>query len=127
MKEKSYDYVVSTAIMKCSQGTLPSLFTATSNTTYFVQKKLIGTELDKIAMVNIKPFGQCLLKPSPGGPLPCLPVPVMWTDVKENIKVMGAKPLLDKSCLNCGCGGQIEFQTTGQIPMPHIVAQIFAK
>jgi len=127
MSEKSFDYVVSTAIMKCDKGTLPSLFTATANTTYFVQKKLIGTEFDKIPMLNIKPFGQCLMKPSPGGPLPCIPMPVLWTDVKNNKRVMGGRPLLDKSCLNCACGGRIEFQTTGQIPMPHMVTKISEK
>ena len=105
---------------------MPALFTATANTSYFVQQKLIGTDADTIPMVNVKPFGLCRLKPTPGGFLPCIPVLTKWQDTKDDMEVMGSKPLLNKSCIQCSIGGKIEFQSTGQIPMPHEVAAIFS-
>jgi len=41
--------------------------------------------------------------------------PLHWLDVKQNVKVAGAKALLDCSKLPCALGGLVTFDHSGQL------------
>jgi len=64
--------ITDTAQLSCNQGTAPSKLSVSSQSFTTAEGKYIATEKDKQANVNIKPFGQCKLKPSSGGYLPCI-------------------------------------------------------
>jgi regulator of RNase E activity RraB len=108
------EYVVNTALMHCNKGVAMLPFSATINTTIHIQKQLVGTEMDKAPLVNIPSFGMCSITKSP-----CVPVPTIWQETYEFVKVKGFKPLLFQSCMLCGAGpgGKIEFLTSGQLPL----------
>lgn len=67
--------------------------------------------LDPFAM----PFGQCKLKPSSGGYLPCSYAPVgKWQKPYEKVKVMEHSCLTEVSELMCAVGGKITIMKHGQ-------------
>ncbi|MDJ0364712.1 DNA/RNA non-specific endonuclease [Hymenobacter sp. H14-R3] len=111
------DYVVNLAIVKCSMGTLPLPFLVTSQVVHLVNNVLaVATELDRAPLVNIPCFGICqqLTKLASGVPTPCVPVPTGWKGANPARKIMGLKPLLEKATCQCGLGGTISFQSSGQ-------------
>ncbi|WP_267404999.1 MULTISPECIES: DUF4280 domain-containing protein [unclassified Chryseobacterium] len=60
-------------------------------------------------------FGKCLLKPTPGGYLPCAYAPAgKWQKTYENVKVMGKKIVTEVSELQCTTGGKITIKDHGQ-------------
>jgi hypothetical protein len=121
---EALEYVVNSALMHCDKGVAMLPLTVTSNTTVHMQRQCVGTEMDMLPLTNIPSFGMCSITKSP-----CVPVPTMWQNTYQYVKVKGFKPLLFQSCMQCGAGGKIEFLTSGQLPLadsvtPESVEQI---
>lgn len=124
-------YIVSTALMKCSFGTIPCPFVANPSRTVFMTGKPRGNINDFMPIVNIGSFGMCSAPTNPAviaataaklgvfSPAPCVPaVSTPWIPGKPDIMIQGM-PALTKSCSNlCMWLGQISFSTTGQTPVP---------
>ncbi|MCB2409399.1 DNA/RNA non-specific endonuclease [Hymenobacter lucidus] len=118
MADDADEYVITGALMHCSQGTVPGLFTATPRTTK-IMGLVAGNELDKAPLLNIPTFGICqkLTQMAGGTPVPCVPACAAWQKTYP-AKVGGAKPLLKMSCAQCSAGqGKVEFMMSGQIPL----------
>jgi len=118
------EYVITGALIECSEGTVPGLFQTTPRTTK-IGGLLAGNELDKAPIGNIPSFIICnkLTQPAGGTPVPCVPATTQWQDTYP-VKVGGGKALLFKSCIQCAAGqGKIEFVTSGQTPVPPEISQ----
>lgn len=106
-------HITDTTQLQCDKGTIPSPITVTSQTFMSIEGKLQATEEDKQPNVNIKPFGQCKLKPTTGGFLPCIPAPIKWQDTSV-FEVDSKKELLDSSTCPCSVGGKISIVKSAQ-------------
>jgi len=118
------EYVITGALIECSEGTVPGLFQTTPRTTK-IGGLLAGNELDKAPIANIPSFVICkkLTQQAGGTPVPCMPVPTSWQDTYP-AKIGGGKALLFKSCIQCAAGGgKIGFVTSGQSPVPPQLSQ----
>ena len=118
MTDDADEYVVTGALLKCSQGTVPGLFAATLRTTK-VMGLVVGNEWDRVAIANIPTFGICqkLTQAAGGTPVPCIPVCSAWQKTFP-ATMGGARSLLKMSCATCTAGqGQVEFMMSGQIPL----------
>ena len=104
---------ITQAKLTCNQGTKPSDLKVTSQDFATIDSKAIATEKDKKANENIMPFGQCKLKPSSSGYLPCLPVPMIWQETAKLDEINGYKILLDTSTCQCSIGGKISIKDKG--------------
>jgi len=104
--------ITNTAELSCNQGTATSKLTVTSQDFVTIEDKPIATEGDKQANVNIMPFGQCKLKPTTSGYLPCMPAPLKWENTSFST-IDGKKELNSASCIQCAIGGKITFTDTG--------------
>lgn len=105
--------ITDTAKLQCNQGTLVTSLQVTSQTFDCIDDKPIATEADNKPNVNIKPFGQCKLKPSTSGYLPCVLAPIKWEKTSFST-IDGYKELNKKSCINCAVGGKISFVDAGK-------------
>lgn len=113
------EYVITGALMQCSEGTVPMPFKTTPRTTK-IGGLLGGNEIDNIPLINIPSFVICkrLTQQAGGAPVPCVPIPTAWEETYA-AKIGGGKALLFKSCIHCTAGqGKIEFLTSGQTPIP---------
>lgn len=106
-------HITDTTQLQCDQGTIPTPITVTSQTFMSIEGKLQATEEDRQPSVNIKSFGQCKLKPTAGGFLPCVPAPVKWQDTSV-FEIDGKKELLDCSTCQCSVGGEISVIQSAQ-------------
>ncbi|WP_046243491.1 polymorphic toxin-type HINT domain-containing protein [Hymenobacter terrenus] len=114
----SLEYIVSGALMTCSEGLVPAAFTATPRKTK-ISGKVAGNELDRGSIKNVPSFIICkkLTQQAGGNPVPCVPAPQPWQKTYP-AKVGGAKALVMMSCLRCSAGqGLVEFLSSGQIPL----------
>jgi len=101
-------YVMNGVWLTCDKGVTPSRFNVTPKPVQLYDEHF-ANELDKIALVNILPFGACSVKYGS----PCVPMPLVWNNVMdEGLTVLGARPLLDTSKCQCGVGGQISIHFT---------------
>ena len=107
------DIITNTEELSCNQGTTKSKLTVTSQDFVTIEDKPIATEGDKQANVNIMPFGQCKLKPTTGGYLPCVPVPTKWEQTAEKDTINDLKILTEKSTCQCAVGGKISVTHKG--------------
>ena len=105
--------ITSTAELSCNQGSTKSNLTVTSQTFTTIEEKPIATEEDKQANVNILSFGQCKLKPTSGGYLPCVPCLIKWENTAKNTTINEKKILTDESTCNCAIGGKISVTDRG--------------
>lgn len=105
--------IIDTTQLKCDKGTTPTPITVTSQSFMKIEGKLQATEEDKQPNSNIKPFGQCKLKPTTGGFLPCIPAPIKWQDTSV-FEIDGKKELLDNSTCQCSVGGKISIVKSAQ-------------
>ena len=105
--------ITNTAELSCNQGTAKSNLTVTSQDFVTIEDKSIATEGDKQANVNIMPFGQCKLKPSTSGYLPCMPAPIKWEQTAEKDTINDLKILTEKSTCQCAVGGKISVTHKG--------------
>ncbi|AMP98706.1 hypothetical protein AY601_1795 [Pedobacter cryoconitis] len=108
------EYIVTGALTHCNKGAGVMPINVTSNTTTHVQKLLVATDSDKTYMVNIPNYGMCTTTQKP-----CHPIPTVWTDTYDKVKVNGSHPLIGKSCLHCAIdpSSEIKFITSGQLPL----------
>lgn len=105
------EYITAKAMIQCTEGSVPGLFTPTYNATTKINSCLVSTKIDKISITNIPTFIVCKKTQKP-----CVPASTEWQDTYP-VKIKGAQTLIGKSCMNCGVGGKIEFLTSGQIPL----------
>jgi len=122
------EYVITGALLQCSEGSVPGLFQTTPRTTK-IGGLLAGNELDKAPLANIPSFIICnkLTQQAGGTPVPCAPFTSQWQDTYP-AKVGGGKALLFKSCMQCSAGqGKIAFLTSGQTPVPPEISQQLAE
>lgn len=76
---------------------------------------LAVTENDLTFNPPAMPFGNCKLKTTSGGYLPCTYAPAgKWTKTYEKVKVMGKSTVTELSELMCATGGKITILKHGQ-------------
>ncbi|KMQ60319.1 hypothetical protein ACM46_17735 [Chryseobacterium angstadtii] len=107
--------------VQCSQGfQFPKLKVTSHKKHYWNDAEgqadyLAVTEDDLQLDPATKPFGQCRLKPSSGGYLPCTYAPAgKWQKTYEKVKIMGKSCLTEISELMCTTGGKITILKHGQ-------------
>ena len=115
------EYATNGAMLVCTCGATPAPLAATANVTVMAQENAIATISDKVPMVNVKPFGTCTMKPSISGFLPCVPAPTTWAGFNNTVQLPGGNPLLLTSNIQCGTGGVISFQNSGQMAPQKVV------
>ncbi|MBT2623753.1 DUF4280 domain-containing protein [Chryseobacterium sp. ISL-6] len=88
--------------LSCDKGVAPSNLKVTSNVFYKADNKLIATEQDKQPVVNIPPFGLCLVTR-----IACVPSITKWDNTAEDTCINTQKVLTEKSKCSCSIGGII--------------------
>ncbi|PID68919.1 MAG: hypothetical protein CR968_00450 [Flavobacteriia bacterium] len=106
-------YVLDGAILECNQGFTPAKLLVTQNRKVKIQGKLQATNMD---LQVPQTFGQCKLKPTSGGYLPCVPALQPWTKTTEKTTLGGSKKFLydDSECM-CSTGGKVTVTQHTQI------------
>lgn len=114
-------FVVQRGQCQCNQGFKFPKFKVTSHQKHYWNNKdgqadyLAVTEDDLTFDPPAMPFGNCKLKPSSGGYLPCAFAPAgKWTRTYEKVKVMGKSCVTEISELMCSTGGKITILKHGQ-------------
>lgn len=115
-------HVVTGAMLQCTFGAAPSVFTATPSPV-MSSNMHVGTIFDNKPMMNIKPFGVCNAPSNPSnwkGPVftpgPCVPVTAIgpWAPPSPTILVNGIPAFNALACLMCTWGGVIKPTNPGQ-------------
>lgn len=114
-------FVVQKGMCQCNQGFKFPKFKVTSHQKHYWNDEkgqadyLAVTEDDLTFDPSATPFGNCKLKPTSGGYLPCAYTPAgKWTKTYEKVKVMGKSCLTEISELMCTTGGKITILKHGQ-------------
>lgn len=114
-------FVIQKGTVQCNQGFKFPKFKVTSHQKHYWNNKegeadyLAVTEDDVQLDPPAQPFGQCKLKPTSGGYLPCAYAPAgKWQKPYEKVKVMGKSCLTEISELMCTTGGKITILKHGQ-------------
>lgn len=118
---ESIYFVIQKATLQCNQGfTFPTL-KVTSHQKHYANHSgndpdyLAATEDDLQLNPTSQPFGQCKLKPSSSGYLPCAYAPAgKWQKAYDKTKVMDKACLTERSELMCSTGGKITILNHGQ-------------
>ncbi|UXH78526.1 DUF4280 domain-containing protein [Roseateles amylovorans] len=119
-------HVCTGALLQCSFGLLPAVFTATPRPVLTAARPA-GTVLDHLPLVHIPSFGLCRCAGNPSvaaataaalgvlTPMPCLPAtPLPWLPGAVTVLLEG-QPALDDVCtLACVWGGEIRVLQAGQ-------------
>ena len=104
MSDQGKQYVYNGVLLRCDKGVLPTPFTVLPRPSR-IRGQFQAHELDKVPLVNIKPFGVCAVTHAP-----CMPAPLLWTGVHQGALRLGplhAHPLLESSTCQCSIGGTI--------------------
>lgn len=114
-------FVIQKGTVQCNQGFKFPKFKVTSHQKHYWNNKegeadyLAVTEDDLQFDPPAQPFGQCKLKPTSGGYLPCAYAAAgKWQKPYEKVKVMGKSCLTEISELMCTTGGKITILKHGQ-------------
>ena len=114
-------FVIQKGTVQCNQGFKFPKFKVTSHQKHYWNDKegqadyLAATEDDLQFDPPAQPFGQCKLKPTSGGYLPCAYAAAgKWQKPYEKVKVMGKSCLTEISELMCTTGGKITILKHGQ-------------
>lgn len=114
-------FVIQKGMVQCNQGfTFPQCKVTSHQKHYWNDAEgqddyLAVTEDDLQFDPPAQPFGQCKLKPSSGGYLPCTYAPAgKWTKTYDKVKVMGKSCVTEISELMCSTGGKITVFKHGQ-------------
>ncbi|KFE98913.1 hypothetical protein IX39_16025 [Chryseobacterium formosense] len=114
-------FVIQKGMVQCNQGFKFPKFNVTSHQKHYWNDAdgqtdyLAVTEDDLQLDPPTQPFGQCKLKPSSGGYLPCTYAPAgKWTKTYDKVKVMGKCCVTELSELMCSTGGKITIFKHGQ-------------
>ena len=94
-------YVPAGVFLACDRGTVPSQLSVTFNANTSIYGQCLATEADKIAGVHVKPMGACAISQGP-----CVPAPLLWNPVKNDVVVGNHRLLLEDSKLQCQVGGR---------------------
>lgn len=106
-------YVLDGALLECNQGFVPAKLLVTQNQKVKIQGKFKATDMDVQVPAT---FGQCKLKPTSGGYLPCMPALQKWTKTTKTSTLGGSKKFLyeDSECM-CATGGKVTILQPMQI------------
>lgn len=114
-------FVVQKGTVQCNQGFKFPKFKVTSHQKHYWNDEegqadyLAVTEDDLQLDPVAQPFGQCKLKPTSGGYLPCAYAPAgKWQKTYEKVKVVEKSCLTEISELMCSTGGKITILKHGQ-------------
>lgn len=114
-------FVIQKGKCQCNQGFQFPSFKVTSHQKHDWNDEkgkydyLAVTEDDLTLNPPVMPFGNCKLKPSSGGYLPCTYAPAgKWTKTYDKVKVMGKSCVTEISELMCSIGGKITILKHGQ-------------
>lgn len=114
-------FIVQKGTVQCNQGfTFPKFKVSSHQKHYWNDADgnadyLAVTEDDVQLDPTAQPFGQCKLRPTSGGYLPCVYAPAgKWQKTYEKVKVMDKNCLTEISELMCTTGGKITIQKHGQ-------------
>ncbi|WP_312076610.1 DUF4280 domain-containing protein [Chryseobacterium sp.] len=114
-------FVIQKGMCQCNQGFKFPKFNVTSHQKHYWNDAdgqadcLAVTEDDLTLDPPAQPFGQCKLKPSSGGYLPCTYAPAgKWTKTYDKVKIMGKSCVTEISELMCSIGGKITIFKHGQ-------------
>lgn len=114
-------FVIQKGKCQCNQGFQFPSFKVTSYQKHYWNDEegqadyLAVTEEDLTLNPPAMPFGNCKLKPSSGGYLPCTFAPAgKWTKTYDKVKVMGKSCVTEISELMCSIGGKITILKHGQ-------------
>lgn len=114
-------FIVQKGTVQCNQGFKFPKFKVTSHQKHYWNDEegqadyLAVTEDDLQLDPAAQPFGQCKLKPTSGGYLPCAYAPAgKWQKTYEKVKVLGKSCLTEISELMCSTGGKITILKHGQ-------------
>ena len=114
-------FVIQKGMCQCNQGFKFPKFKVTSHQKHYWNDAdgqadyLAVTEDDLTLDPPAMPFGNCKLKPTSGGYLPCAYAPAgKWTKTYDKVKVMGKSCLTEISELMCATGGKITILKHGQ-------------
>jgi hypothetical protein len=100
------------ATLICDKGTAPTQLKVTSQQFVMAENKLVATELDKQAIVNIPPMGACTITKGP-----CMPAVIAWQQTATKDEINDAKILTVDSTCQCSVGGKISVQHKGHSEM----------
>jgi hypothetical protein len=104
MSDTGKQYAYNGVLLHCDKGVLPTPLTVLPRPSR-IRGQFQAHELDKLPLVNIKPFGACALLRAP-----CMPLNPQWTQVHQGALRLGpmhARPLLESSICQCQVGGRI--------------------
>ena len=106
-------YVLDGAIVECNQGYVPAKLLVSSNQKVKIQGKLAATDTDIQVPAT---FGNCKLKPTNSGHLPCMPALQKWTKTSAQAAIGSSQKFLfeDSECM-CGTGGKVTVMQNLQI------------
>ena len=114
-------FVIQKGMCQCDKGFKFPQFKVTSHQKHYWNDAdgqadyLAVTEDDLQLNPPAMPFGNCKLRPTSGGYLPCVYAPAgKWTKTYEKVKVLDKKCLTEISELMCSTGGKITVLKHGQ-------------
>lgn len=114
-------FVIQKGMCQCNQGFKYPKFKVTSHQKHYWNDEngeadyLAVTEDDLTFDPPAMPFGNCKLKPTSGGYLPCAFAPAgKWTKTYDKVKILGKKCVTEISELMCTSGGKITIFKHGQ-------------
>lgn len=114
-------FIVQKGTVQCNQGFNFPKFKVTSHQKHYWNDAdgnadyLAVTEDDLQLDPTAQPFGQCKLRPTSYGYLPCIYAPTgKWKKTYDKVKVMDKKCLTEISELTCSTGGKITILKHGQ-------------
>lgn len=96
------------AQLSCDKGASPARLTVTSQQFCRADNKLIATEKDKEAEVNIPAFGMCSVTQKN-----CKPQVSAWMNTSSKDTINGMKILTQQSFCTCSQGGKISVSEKG--------------
>lgn len=115
-------FVIQKGLCQCDKGFNYPQFKVTSHKKHYWNDEngaadyLAVTEEDLQLTPSSAPFGQCKLRPTSTGYLPCVYAPAgKWQKPYEKTKVMGKSCLTEISELMCTTGGKITIKKHGQV------------
>jgi hypothetical protein len=114
-------FVVQKGKAQCNQGNQFPQYKVTSHQKHYwnneeVEADYLAVTEDDLQFTPPGPsFGQCKLKPTSGGYLPCAYAPAgKWQKTYEQVKIMGKCCVTELSELMCSTGGKITIKEHGQ-------------
>ena len=73
--------------LACDKGALPTELTVINHSEVYLFEEPVATTADMIPMVNIQPFGTCMVTGSA-----CMPVPIMWEGFEDGCSSGSSTP-----------------------------------